>query len=668
MSINETEFDPHSRLFTVYDAVHGAIDLRDPQGADLTGTGWIVQLLNSQMMERLRRIKQLGYASHSYTAADHSRYAHAIGTMHMMNGLLTHLIANKRIGQQVYEDLSASFSKTFRGSMEEKQYTLIRHMLLAALLQDIGELPYGRATSNFFKPTETLKASIKKKFGGTDWTNKDVFTVACLEKEGSKKILDNLKVDQDLLVFLITGHLKEVGRTELGGLRQLRHMLDGQVDADRLDYVFRDAYHTVGGFGMPKRVVESLQYYDSKGPVFADTGAVSDFLTLRAHLWTNVYFSPQNRFRMILLRTVLSGIQANPKCAEEFFDGMAIDGLSVREFEQLDDVSFTANLTKFYNEGKAKKLHEREVNALALLLGQGQEYVCYWLPRPKSPAPSECQLELPDDLFFDTFSDLQDQSLYEPNSIRVRSERFKHFGSTLSLEDCSGAFSGIFKGPKWSALPMPGSYLIYAPRDTSSGLWNEVHTAIEEGRLYRELMKNDPLLLDFVHDTTHRRSFQGPRIFISFRWDDLELVKTIARILCEKRRRYFVLTDHFEGDPFSTRQNSTEAVMRAEGLLVVASERYLDRFKSAPNGNIAAEINAMIVRHEEEGLVPAFLSVEGHEVLRGRLPYGDLGIQDPPNTGEALKGATHELIEAAVKFALDGIDKNWASRKKRKKQ
>jgi len=201
---------------------------------------------------------------------------------------------------------------------------------------------------------------------------------------------------------------------------------------------------------------------------------------------------------------VLSGIQANPKCAEEFFDGMAIDGLSVREFEQLDDVSFTANLTKFYNEEKAKKLHEREVNALTLLLGQGQEYACYWLPRPKTPAPSECQLELPDDLFFDTFSDLQDQSLYEPKSIRVRSERFKHFGGTLSLEDCCGAFSGIFKGPKWSALPMPGSYLIYAPRDTSSGLWSKVYTAIEEGRLYRELMKNDPLLMDFVHDTTHR--------------------------------------------------------------------------------------------------------------------------------------------------------------------
>src|SRR5882724_3977747 len=667
MSIDETEFDAHSRLFTVYDAVHGAIDLRDPQGSDLGGAGGIVQLLNSQMMERLRRIKQLGYASHSYTAADHSRYAHAIGTMHMMKNLLSHLIANKRIGEQVYEDLNTCFPRVFRDGAEANQYTLVRHMLVAALLQDIGELPYGRATSIFFRPTESLKASAKKKFGGVDWSDKDVFTVACLEEEDSRKILEELKVNQDVLVFLITGHMKELKGTALGGLRQLRHMLDGQVDADRLDYVFRDAYHTVGGFGMPKRVIESLQYYDSDGPVFSDSGAVADFLTLRAQLWTTVYFSPQNRFRMILLTTVLSGIKASKKCAEEFFGGMAIDGLSVKEFERLDDISFTANLTKFYSDEKAKRLNQREQNALTLLLGRGQEYVCYWLPRPKSSAPADDQFELPDDLFFDTFSDLQGQPLYEPKSIRVRDERFRHFGGILPLEDCSGAFSGIFKEPKWSALPMPGSYLVYVPRNTSGGEWNEVHAAIEEGRLYRELMRNDPLLIDFVHDTTQRRGFQGPKIFISFRWDDLEIVKAIARSLCEKRRRYFVLTDHFEGDSVGTRHNSTEAVMRAEAVLVVASKRYLDRRNNEPNGNIAAEINAMIVRREGEGLVPTFLSVAGHETLRGRLPYGDLGTEDPPNTGDALKGATRELIEAAVKFALEGIDKNWESRKRKKK-
>src|SRR5258708_3607233 len=107
MSIDETEFDSHSGLFTVYDAVHGAIDLRDPEG--LTGLGGIIQLLSSPMVERLRRIKQLGYASHSYTAADHSRYAHAIGTMHMMKTILGHLIANKRINERVYKDLRSCF-------------------------------------------------------------------------------------------------------------------------------------------------------------------------------------------------------------------------------------------------------------------------------------------------------------------------------------------------------------------------------------------------------------------------------------------------------------------------------------------------------------------------------------------------------------------------------
>src|SRR4051812_34851349 len=111
MSTDDIQFASHSGLFTVYDAVHGAINLHDP-GAK--GVGNIIQLLHSPMVERLRRIKQLGYASHSYTAADHSRYAHAIGTMHMMRAILSHLMVNRGISQQIYEDLSECFPSAFK--------------------------------------------------------------------------------------------------------------------------------------------------------------------------------------------------------------------------------------------------------------------------------------------------------------------------------------------------------------------------------------------------------------------------------------------------------------------------------------------------------------------------------------------------------------------------
>jgi hypothetical protein len=107
-----------------------------------------------------------------------------------------------------------------------------------------------------------------------------------------------------------------------------------------------------------------------------------DFLTLRAHLWTTVYFSPQNRFRMILLTTLLTGIKENEECAKEFFDGVAQKGLTIEDFQQIDDISLTAGITNFYNSKKKNELNKRAQNALDILLGNGQEYECFWLPRP----------------------------------------------------------------------------------------------------------------------------------------------------------------------------------------------------------------------------------------------------------------------------------------------
>lgn len=75
---------------TVYDAVHGSIDVRDAQ--DCGTTGVIASLLRSQILDRLRRIEQLGFASQQFIAADHSRYAHSLGTMQMMRLILERLM------------------------------------------------------------------------------------------------------------------------------------------------------------------------------------------------------------------------------------------------------------------------------------------------------------------------------------------------------------------------------------------------------------------------------------------------------------------------------------------------------------------------------------------------------------------------------------------------
>ena len=50
-------------------------------------------------------------------------------------------------------------------------------------------------------------------------------------------------------------------------------------------------------------------------------------------------------------------------------------------------------------------------------------------------------------------------------------------------------------------------------------------------------MRNDPLITDVNHDTSTAKGFTGPNIFISFKWDDLNIVREVARILFKMKRQ-----------------------------------------------------------------------------------------------------------------------------------
>ena len=73
-------------------------------------------------------------------------------------------------------------------------------------------------------------------------------------------------------------------------------MLDGVVDADRIDYVARDGLHTLGSGFVPATVIENLCYYTETGPVFSESEPVIAFLTAYAQLWSSVYFAPKTVF------------------------------------------------------------------------------------------------------------------------------------------------------------------------------------------------------------------------------------------------------------------------------------------------------------------------------------------------------------------------------------
>src|SRR5438094_7139547 len=78
------------------DPVHNIIPLRD----DNAEGQLMIRLIDTPEFQRLRRIKQLGLGLYTYQGAEHSRFTHSLGALHLMTRILDQLSDRHSIDQE----------------------------------------------------------------------------------------------------------------------------------------------------------------------------------------------------------------------------------------------------------------------------------------------------------------------------------------------------------------------------------------------------------------------------------------------------------------------------------------------------------------------------------------------------------------------------------------
>ncbi|MFT4703227.1 MAG: putative nucleotidyltransferase with HDIG domain [Bradymonadia bacterium] len=225
---------PKPRTFR--DPVHDIIDWkRDPDGALVCG------LIDTREMQRLRHVRQLGLASFVFHGAEHSRFSHSIGVAHVARRMCDQL-----------------------GLVGARRTATIA----AALLHDIGHAPFSHVFERVFRfHHEQKSAEIILD------PSSDVFAVLT-------------HVDSDLpqsVTELVTGE----------STHWSRDLVSSQLDADRADYLLRDAKMTgalVGSYDL-ERILLMLDHDDTG--LLVDVGgyeAVEGYLIARYHMYRLVYF------------------------------------------------------------------------------------------------------------------------------------------------------------------------------------------------------------------------------------------------------------------------------------------------------------------------------------------------------------------------------------------
>jgi HD superfamily phosphohydrolase len=232
---------------TYHDPLHGAItlDSADPSEALL------IQLIDTPVFQRLRRIRQLGTASLTFHGAEASRFTHSLGVMQVARRVFDHLV-------RYYPEL-------------QPHRTVF---LCAALLHDLGHGPLSHTCEDIFQSNHE------------HWTSR-------ILQEDPVMAEFLAKTDPQLVRSLQSVYTKHYP------VPIIHQLISGQLDCDRLDYLLRDSYCTGASYGTLDldRIILALRYDPKTQHLFIDQkglAAIEHYLVVRYFMYIQVYNHPKN--------------------------------------------------------------------------------------------------------------------------------------------------------------------------------------------------------------------------------------------------------------------------------------------------------------------------------------------------------------------------------------
>jgi HD superfamily phosphohydrolase len=269
------EFYDGTALFG--DPVHGYISFTTPRA---TGEKTEKDLIDTLWMQRLRQIYQLQSARWVYPSAEHSRFQHSLGALHLAGRFARHL----------YPSLKAATPDCPSANYIEE---LLR---VTALLHDVGHGPFG----HFFDDNYLEQFGLThEKLGQHIIKTELAEIIRDIRRSPHGEFAKKEKLDPEQIAFLIGKGVQPASTAKKQQwLLFLQPLLSGIYTVDNLDYVMRDAY--MCGVAIGAVDIDRLMYYTfftDKGLTLHKSGltALNMFLNARLYMYTNVYYHRTTR-------------------------------------------------------------------------------------------------------------------------------------------------------------------------------------------------------------------------------------------------------------------------------------------------------------------------------------------------------------------------------------
>ncbi len=292
------------------DPVHGLIEFVGENRS-------IAPILDTRAFQRLRRVKQMGFAWQVYSGAEHSRFGHAMGAFH---------VASLVVDRLKLED------------------PVRLHVKVAALLHDVGHGPFSHTWEQVFPS-----------FDHEEWGARII-----AEDEELSSVLTTL--DPELPSAL--------GRFSNKTYRPTfaRKLVSSQLDVDRLDYLLRDGHYSGAGYAtydlewiLHALRIEDVRDGDDPEDLVIDYRrgmyAVEQYLFARTYMYAQVYHHKAVRAAERMFIKLLSRFSELAQSGEEP-RGLDVgaklargETLTTNEFLFLDDYSLFGAIDRWAGLG-----------------------------------------------------------------------------------------------------------------------------------------------------------------------------------------------------------------------------------------------------------------------------------------------------------------------------
>ena len=276
----------------------------------------MIRLIDAPEFQRLRRIKQLGLGLYTYQGAEHSRFTHSLGALHLMTRILDRLSESYPIAP---EDRLA--------------------VRAAALLHDVGHAPFSHAME------KTL---------GIHHEDLTIAAITSAETVVNQTLSSHSAELPQRVASVVRGDFKPAA---------LAQLVSSQLDVDRMDYLLRDSLMTGAKYGLYdlEWIINALQIDGPGDRVYvAARGvyAVEEYLQARYYMFRQVYFHRTLRSAEAVLRSALRRALelvaegAPVWCAPDasFTKVLQRQPLTITEYLQIDDSDVIFHLKQWQRD------------------------------------------------------------------------------------------------------------------------------------------------------------------------------------------------------------------------------------------------------------------------------------------------------------------------------